>query len=252
MMQYLELTFGAILALHAIYAYAALQRGYSISIAALIFFVPIVGPLAYILYENGPDAYYRFKRVIRKINALFGARQAPFKELIRLQQKVRLHPTIENQHRLATIYIQMGQFDESIKLLDNVLSQKVFASDPYLLLDKAQAFFGMQDFEQARLTLDFLFAQNTTFVSVNAQLLMARTLSELGEWQQANREFERLENLHPGLEASFYYLQHLRKLKNESRANEVLKLMHNRFARLPQHHRTSQKAWLKQAQREQQ
>lgn len=248
-MQYIS--FAAILSLQAIYAYQALHRGYTLPIVALIFFMPIVGPLAYMIYEHGPDAYYRLKRIYRKLNNKLGAQNAPFKELIRLQQRVSLHPTIENQHRLAKIYFQIGNFNESIVLLDNVLSQKVFACDPYLLLDKAAALFAMQDFEQTKITLDILFNTNQNFQSPTAQLLLARTLSELGHWREANREFERLESRYHGLEASFYYLQHLRKLNNQSRAKEVLKFMQHRFSRLPQHHRSSQKTWLKQAQKEQ-
>ncbi|MGD9592664.1 MAG: hypothetical protein AB7V32_09110 [Candidatus Berkiella sp.] len=250
MMQYISIA--AILSLQALAAYEALHRGYSLPVVALIFFLPIIGPLAFFIYENGADFYYRMRRLAHRANRAFGTQPSPFKELAKLQQKVRIHPTIENQHRLAKIYFQIGQFHESIKLLDNVLAQSVFSNDPYLLIDKAQAYFAMHSFEEAKITLDLLRNNNPTFQCASAQLLLARTFSELGHWQLANKEFERLESQYHGLEASFYYLQHLRKLNNQPRAKEVFLHMQQRFDRLPQHYRSSQKSWLKQAQREQQ
>lgn len=248
MMQYHTLF--AVLALQTYAAVHALNRGYSFPLAALIFFVPLLGPIAYFAYESGPSFYYRLTRVLKKCFAMLKIQPSPFKEMAKLQRQVRYHPTIDNQHRLAKIYYQIGHFNEAIMLIDNILSQKAFAHCPYLLLDKAQIYFAMEDYDKTKLTLAFLFNNNPTVESVHAQLLLARTLSAQGEWQQANREFERLQSRYHGLEASFYFLQHLRKLDNRPRAHEVLKSMRHQFQRLPQHHRSSQKAWLKQAERE--
>ncbi|MBS0286910.1 MAG: hypothetical protein JSR17_06410 [Proteobacteria bacterium] len=242
------LSYAAILAWQAHGASHALMRGYPFAVCALIFFVPIFGPALYFAYEVGPTLYDGLKR---KYRSFLAKRHSPFKELIHLQRQVKTHPTLENQQRLAKIYYQIGQFNEAIVLMDNLLAQKVFSTCPYLLLDKAHAYFAMEEFNHALATLNFMFDHNTDFESPHAQLLLARTLSAIGEWQKANREFERLESRYHGLEASFYYLQHLRKLKNLSRATELLKHMRHRYQRLPQHYRSSQKAWLKQAEREQ-
>ncbi len=243
-------TLFAVLALQTYAAIHALQRGYSFPVAALIFFVPLLGPMAYFAYESGPSLYYRWQRNIRKSLAFVKFQPSPFKELAKLQRQVKYHPTIDNQHRLAKIYQQTGHFNDAIMLMDNILSQRTFAHCPYLLLDKAQIYFAMEDFDKTKMTLAFLLEKNPGVESPHAQLLLARTLSAQGEWQQANREFERLQSRYHGLEASFYFLQHLRKLDNKPRAHEVLNHMRNQFQRLPQHHRSSQKAWLKQAEKE--
>ncbi len=222
----------------------ALRRGYPYHFVALILIFPLIGPMAYLIIEMGPDIYYRH---IRPLTRRFKPKADPYQALAHLQMQVKNHPTIENQHQLAKIYCQIGQFNEALYLLENLLIQRAFAADPYLMLDKATAYFGLENFEKAKQVLENLKKENPQFQSPESHLLYARTLSELKMWQQADREFESLESHFHGLESSFYYLQHLRKINNQPRAHEVLNNMRNRFQRLPQHYRSAQKDWLKQA-----
>ncbi len=235
----------SIVALQLLCALLALSRGYPIHLVALIFFTPILGPFAYLVYENITALRYRFQKLTKNFN-----KGSADKALAKLQHQVRYHPTIENQHQLAKHYMQMGQFNEAIKLLDNVLAQKTFRTDPHLLLDKAQAYFSMEEYESAHAQLDFLVKTNPQFHCLETQLLMARTLSALGHDIAATRAFEALESHYHGLEASFYYLKHLAKFNNKARAKEIFGRMQRRFERLPAHFRSSQKGWLKQARRE--
>jgi hypothetical protein len=225
----------------------ALRRGYPTQFVLIILVFPLIGSLAYLTIEIGPDLYHRYMR--RHINKL-RPKQDPFQELLALQKQVKYHPTAENQHRLSKIYQQIGHFNESISLLDNLLQQKAFSADPYLLLDKANAHFALNDFQSTKEILDVLKRENPSFQSPAGDLLYARTLSELGFVQEANIAFELLESHFHGLESSYYFLQHLRKLNNFPRAKEVLENMQNRYQRLPQHYRQAQQAWLKQAQRD--
>ncbi|MBI2792466.1 MAG: hypothetical protein HYX61_10955 [Gammaproteobacteria bacterium] len=244
-MQYLAIL--ATILLQVFCVVHALRRGYPTQFVIIILVFPVIGSLAYLTIEIGPDIYHRFLR--RSINNL-RPKQNPFQELAQLQNQVKNHPTAENQHRLSKMYQQIGHFNESIFLLDNLLQQKAFSSDPYLLLDKANAHFALNDFQSTKQILDVLKSENPTFQSPTGDLLYARTLSELGFIEEANLAFEVLERHFHGLESSYYFLQHLRKLNDHPRAKEVLQNMQNRFQRLPQHYRHAQQAWLKQAQRE--
>ncbi|MBS0288690.1 MAG: hypothetical protein JSS07_01470 [Proteobacteria bacterium] len=238
-MQYFTLAALLLLQFHA--ATQALQRGYPLHLSALIFFIPLLGPLVFWLREISllTKNYANFMRHFRsKANLL--------QELMTLQQQVRNYPTIENQQSLAKLYQSMGKLKEALFLLENLLIHKSFATDPFILLEKAKVHFALSEFVKTKETLDFLLCANPRFRCLKVDLLYARTLSELGAWQQANQEFEILQIQFHGLEASYYYLQHLQKMNNPL-AFEILSMMRYRFARLPQHYRSSQKTWLKQA-----
>lgn len=223
----------------------ALRRGYPYSFVGIILFFPLIGPIAYLIIEIGPDIYYlHIRRNLRKFR-----KEDPYQELTRLQMQVRTTPTIENKHQLVKIYLQIGQYNEALYLLEHVLKGH-FATDPFLLLDKAKALFAIDEFNDTKSVLDFLNLHNPQFQSPEAHLLHARTLSSLGDWEQASQEFERLESNFCGLEASYYYLLHLRKLNNQMRAQEVLHNMQRRLHRLPKHYHAGEKTWLMQAQQE--
>lgn len=236
----------AVLLLQVFCVVHALKRGYPYHFVTIILLFPLIGPLAYLIIEMGPTLYYRHLRHF--INHI-RPKEDPYQQLVRLQQDVQRHPTIDNQHRLAEIYMQLGQFNEALYLLNNLL-QRQFATDPYLLLDKAKALFALGEYQKAKSILEFLANENSGFQSPQGHLLFARTLSALGQTQCASREFERLESHFHGLESSYYFLQHLRKHNNYSRAQEILKNMRNRLHRLPSHYRNAEKSWLKQAEQE--
>lgn len=224
----------------------ALKRGYPYHFVTIILLFPLIGPLAYLIIEMGPTLYYRhFRHLINHIRP----KEDPYQQLVRLQKDVRHHPTIDNQHRLAEIYMQIGQFNEALTLLNNLL-QRQFATDPYLLLDKARALFALSKYQEAKSALELLVVENPAFQSPQCQLLLARTLSALGQVQSANDEFEKLESHYHGLESSYYFLQHLKKQNNHPRAREILNNMHHRLQRIPSHYRDTEKNWLKQAQQE--
>lgn len=221
----------------------AIRRGYPVQFVALIMFFPLLGPIAYFLIEIVPDLYYtRVRPLFKKLTF----KKDPYQEMIVLQQAVKRSPSIENRHRLALIYLQIGQCKEALDLLDSLLADH-FANDPFLLFDKAQVLFEMKEYHQALFILKFLMEENPQFQISQVRLLNARTLAQLGEIQLAVAEFERLENHYSGLESSFYFLQFLKKINNYPRAIEIFRQMQQRYNRFPRHFRAEQKAWMSQA-----
>lgn len=225
----------------------ALHQGYSHTFVMMVLLVPVVGAIGYLLVEFGPKLYDRY--IIGNIEKFRKAN--PYHELALREQMAYEKPTIENLHLLAKSYLDLSHYQAALALLDNLLKNQ-FSRDPYLLLDKAKALFGLEKFHEARFVLENLFSQSVGNHSTMAEahLLFARSLSALGEYQLANSEFERLQNYYVGLEASYYYFQHLRQLNHATRAEEVLKHMRKRFKRLPKHYRGKEQAWLKQAQKD--
>ncbi len=225
----------------------ALHKGYPHSFVMMVLLVPIVGAIGYLIVEFGPALYYSHIR-----NALKKIRKTdPHFELAAKHQAALITPTIENCHSLAKCYLSLNEYEQALILLDDLLKNQ-FSHDPYLMLDKTKALFGLQKYNEAKFVLENLQNQMPAGHSIYAEvhLLYARTLAALGETQLANHEFERLQNYYTGLEASYYYLQHLRQLNHETRAEEVLRHMRKRLHRLPKHFQRKEQSWLKQAQKD--
>lgn len=223
----------------------ALHQGYSYTFVMMVLLFPLVGAIGYLIIEFGPILYEA--RILHHLKKW--QRTNPYDVLTSQEQLAYQKPTIENLHNLAKGYIALSHYQAALALLDNLLKNQ-FSHDRTLLLDKAQALFGLEKHHEAKFVLESLLKNETrASCSAKAQLLYARTLSALGEVQSATREFERLQHNDTGLEASYYYLQHLRQLNHKARAEEVLRQMHKRLDRLPKHYRGQEKTWLKQAQK---
>jgi len=225
----------------------ALHKGYPHSFVMMVLSVPLVGAIGYLIIEFGPALYYSHIR-----NALKKIRKTdPQLELVAKRQAALITPTVENGHTLAKCYLSLNEYEQALILLDDLLKNQ-FSHDPYLMLDKAKALFGLKKYNEAKFVLDNLQNQTPAGYSnyAEAHLLYARSLVALGETHLANREFERLQQYYIGLEASYYYLQHLRQLNHETLAEEVLRHMHKRLHRLPKHYQRKELSWLKQAQKD--
>lgn len=224
----------------------ALHQGYSYAFVMMVLLFPLVGAIGYLLIEFGPMLYeahirHNFKK---------WQRTNPYHALATQEQLAYQKPTIENLHNLAKCYLELSHFQAALALLDNLLKNQ-FSHDDTLLLDKAQALFGLDKYHEAKFVLENLLKNKADeFRCAKAHLLYARTLAALGECQLATREFEHLQHYYTGLEASYYYLQHLRQLNHKARAEEVLRHMRKRLDRLPKHYRGKEQTWLKQAQKD--
>lgn len=245
-MHLIAITSLAILLVQIFCVIHALHQGYPHSFVMMVLLVPLVGAIGYLIVEFGPAIYYsHVRKALKKIR-----QTNPQFELQKKHQAALIKPTVENCHNLAKCYLRLHDYDQALMLLDSLLKNQ-FSHDPYLLLDKAKALFGLLKFNEAKFVLAELLNQSTGHsIYAEAHLLYARSLAALGEIQTANQEFERLQNYYTGLEASYYYLKHLRQLNHETRAEEVLRHMRKRLNRLPKHFQQKEQSWLKQAQKE--
>ncbi len=224
----------------------ALHQGYSYAFVMMVLLFPLVGAIGYLIIEFGPVLYKA--HILHNLKKW--QRTNPYDVLAHQEQLAYQKPTIENLHNLAKCYLDLSHYQAALALLDNLLKNQ-FSHDRTLLLDKAHALFGLDKYHEAKFVLESLL-KNAEGASRSAKthLLYARTLAALGETQSATREFEHLQQYYTGLEASYYYLQHLRQLNHKARAEEVLRHMRKRLDRLPKHYRGKEQTWLKQAQKD--
>jgi hypothetical protein len=213
----------------------------------LIAFVPVAGPIAYVLVEILPGLFG--SRSTRR--AVAGVRKAldPEQDLRRFEADARMTGDVASRQRYADELTRQGRPLEAIAIYRQALTG-LYESDPNLMLGLAQAQFASGAFADARATLDTLIARNPEFRSPDGHLLYARALAAEGNQQQALEEFAALTKYYTGAEAPLRYAQVLRAAGRTDEARRVLKelLEHARFA--PRHYRKMQQEWLSSAERE--
>jgi hypothetical protein len=110
----------------------AVNRGFHYHFVALILIAPIVGPFIYFWMIYSPVLLPPMKN---KICSLSQKKKDPYLEIARLFAEVQSYPTVNNSHRLAQLYIQIGELEAAMSLLEKLL-QGHFASCPQLLAEK--------------------------------------------------------------------------------------------------------------------
>lgn len=123
----------------------------------------------------------------------------------------------------------------------------VHADDPELLHGLARAEFELNEFAEARSTLDKLANSNPNFKNANARLLLARALEELDETELALREYEALEGNFPGPESTY---RHAMLLKKEGAMTDADILINGivRDAKISsKHYNSTYRVWIRMA-----
>jgi len=210
-------------------------------------FIPVAGPLAYVLVELLPSVF-RGRGTQR---ALRGMQQVldPGEELRRYETEVRRTGDVASRQHYADALVRHGRAAEAIEVYRQALSG-IYATDPNLLFGLARAQFESGAAGAARATLDELNARNPDFRSPDAHLLYARALEAEGNRERALSEFAAVSRYYAGAEAPLRYAQLLRTAGKREEAQRVLKelLEHARLA--PRYYRRMQREWLVLAERE--
>lgn len=212
----------------------------------ILLLVPGLGTFGYLLFELIPEWLDTYQG--RKAKRTVGRLIAPEKAYKILQDAVETSPTVENMARLAEECVTMGRHKEAAELYGACL-QGMHASDPTLMLGLARAQFGLEQFAEAKATLDRLRAENPTFQSADGHLLYARALEGQGEVAQAREEYEAVRGYFPGPEASCRLALLLQKTGQETQATALFKEIRRSLERSPRHVRKMHDEWYAMARR---
>jgi hypothetical protein len=224
-----------------------IKTGRSMIWLLAIAFLPLAGPLAYVIVEILPEFFGG--RTARRARSGVGRMLDPDRDLRRAAAEVEVSGNVDARRRLADELCERGQFEKAAEVYQGGL-KGIFEHDPALLLGLAQAEFGMRRFEAARATLERLRQHNPEFNSSQGGLLYARALEEQGALEEAEHAYAEVAPGYPGAEARLRYALLLKRRGNLEEARRLLKDLLDGAKLGPAHYRRAQAQWLDLARRE--
>lgn len=224
-----------------------LRSGRPIYWVFIIFFVPVIGSLAYFFVEILPELSqnYTARRTVRRLHKTID----PGADLRRKQQAYEASGSIDSTRHLAEELTRNQQFDAAIELYTDALSG-LYEHDPTLLLGLAEAQFGKQDFQSSRTSLDKLFSENPQFKTAEGNLLYARCFEELGDLDVAEKKYAAVAAYFAGAEAGLRYGNLLEKIGKPDLATKTYEDLLRAADLAPRHYRRAQKQWLDAARKQ--
>ena len=164
----------------------------------IIMALPLVGCLAYLLFEILPEV--RHSRAARQAVRDIGALIDPERELREKVERLAAADTVENRAALADECLRNGRAADARRLFESCLSG-VHATDHALMLGLARAQFALEDYAGAGASLDRLRAAHPGLDCPEGHLLYARSKEQQGDVEQALIEYAALARYYPGEEA---------------------------------------------------
>ena len=189
-----------VVTLQAMFAAHAIQRDHGWHWVFLILFCPILGLMLYAYYVAIPELQYSQDADQAEPDA------QPFcdaqSEIAYYQHKLDLADTVSNRIQLASALVKHGRPDEAIPLYEKSL-QGPHKDDIQLSYGLAQATFAAHDFSRTHEILANLIEAHPQAKLQEEQLLYARTLEALEEFDTACAAYRELAAVYHGPEVKF-------------------------------------------------
>jgi hypothetical protein len=212
----------------------------------VIAFIPLVGPLAYVIVEILPELFN--SRTAQSTRRNVRRALDPGAQLRRLQDEAQVTHNVASHQRLAEELLLHERFQEAAEVYRKVL-KGLYEHDPDLMLGLARAQFGGGEVGAARATLEEALRLNPDFRSPQAHLLYARALEAEGNVEQALAQYQPLASSYPGAEAAVRYAQLLKVQGRVEESRRVAQELLEQARIAPAHYRRAQRDWLDSAQR---
>lgn len=213
----------------------------------MLFFMPLIGGIAYLVIEILPEysnsiSGQRAVRTVKKtLNPGAGVRHH--------EAAWQQSPNVDNSRRYAEALLESGKIAEAEQIVNGAL-KGLFATEPTLLLIKARIEFDQDRMAEAVTSLETLQKHNPDFRNAEGHLLYARALEATGEIDQAVREYSAVSGYFPGVEARYYLAMCLKVAGNLQASKDELNSIVNDAKLAPPHFRKSQKTWIDAVKRE--
>jgi hypothetical protein len=218
----------------------AVRNGRVFPWVMVIFFLPVVGSIAYLAVEVVPGMLSG--RTARSLSTNVRHLADPHRGLREKLREVEMVGSVDAGRALAEEYIRRGGYGEAVSLYRAAL-QGQFQNDPALLLGLARALFLSGDGAGAQQNLDALQAADPAFVSADAHLLYARALELQGKLEEAREEYRKLARYYSGEEARCRYAMLLDGMGQSAEARDIYTEIVKSLDGGPRHYRRAQREW---------
>lgn len=210
----------------------------------IIFFIPMFGMLAYIVFELLPGASRTpaGRKAVRNAQRMVNPEGDYRKLTIQLEET----PTVANKRALADECVLLGRLDEAEALYRDGMTG-IHATDPGLMLGIARVRFARGNPAGALEALDDVKAANPDFQSADAHMIYARALEGLSRDAEALREYEALSRYFGGEEPKVRRAQLLQKMGNMRAAQDAFAEIKRSVERAPSFYRRNQQEWYRLA-----
>ncbi len=215
-MDYLSYSSIPVIAIQVACAVHVIKTGRSWLWLWLIFFIPFVGCLVYVIVEVVPTLRHGGSRVAARLAKTID----PQRDRRQREGDLALSNTVENKRMLAEECLRAEDYARAAELYESCLTG-VHKTDPTIMLGLAEAQFHLGRYDRTREVLDRLIETNPNFKSPEGHLLYARTLEALGDADAAFEEYRVLAGYYPGVEAKCRYALLLRQIGKTTEAREL-------------------------------
>lgn len=213
----------------------------------VLFFMPLIGGIAYVIIELLPEfsGSIRGQRAVRSVKQTLN----PGADLRQTEAAWSQSPNVDNGRRYAQALLDSGKTIEAEDIINQAL-KGLFATEPTLLLLKAQLLFDKERTQEAIQTLESLQENNPDFRSAEGHLLYARALETEDRIDDAIREYSAVSGYFPGVEARYRLAMCLEVAGKSTASKAELDSILNDAKLAPPHFHKSQKTWLDAVKRE--
>ncbi len=157
----------------------------------ILFSFPLLGSVVYFFTVYLPDS--RMHHDVRRVAKATAKALDPKKELREALHAFDLTPTAQNQMRLASAYLEAGNFEQAAQHFEACLHGP-FASDPEIRLGAARARIQNGQGAEAVGLLESIRKENPDFRPEQISLLLAKAYSLAGRQLDARNEFVAVTN----------------------------------------------------------
>lgn len=209
--------------------------------AYIIFFLPLLGGVAYVAAELAPEwlSSYKGRRTRQKIAETFN----PLGRYWLLRDEIYIADTVANRAAFAEECLDLGKFEEALAQYEAILAMP-HGDEPAFMLGEARAQFGLGDAAAAVATLDELKRLWPAYQSAEAHLLYAIALDKAGRSDEALANYDDVGRYYPGAEPRVRQAQLLQRLGRKEEARAIAADVVRSLSRAPAHVRRNQTQWL--------
>lgn len=202
----------------------------------LIVFLPLIGCIAYLFSE------VITRRNIRDVQAGVGEVFSPSGSVRKLEENLRFSDTFSNRVALADAYLNTGQTQRAIDLLEDSL-QGAFAENELGLSKLIIAYYREKRYDDVIKAAEKIY-RLPQFARSKAHILYAASLGHTLQVQKAETEFQKMNGRFGNFEARYYYALFLRTNNRADEAHKVLSQVTEEIPQLSPVEKRYNREWL--------